>query len=140
MNANNGVPAFPCSKCGTLVEFKAEWQRRDKRCTTCKRAQQNAANAQKGDALKIEAKAAYQRRKEYYTRYWQEQRGTPDHLQKRAARRKVATEIEAGRLSRQPCERCANTPTDAHHHDYSKPLEIRWLCRRCHFAEERVAS
>ena len=24
---------------------------------------------------------------------------------------------------------------DAHHHDYSKPLEVEWLCRACHNAE-----
>ena len=28
------------------------------------------------------------------------------------------------------CKRCLKV--EAHHDDYSKPLNIRWLCRRCH--------
>ena len=32
-----------------------------------------------------------------------------------------------------PCERCGATQfIDGHHDDYSKPNEVRYLCRRCH--------
>jgi ribosomal protein S27AE len=137
MSTNDGGPAFPCSKCGIAVQFIADWQHKDKRCPACKRAQQNAANLAKGDRLRDEAKEAYRRRKQYYQSYWLRARLNPSHIQKRAARRKVATEIEAGRLQRQSCRSCGATKADAHHHDYSKPLDIQWLCRRCHFAEER---
>lgn len=27
-----------------------------------------------------------------------------------------------------PCERCGRRPTEAHHDDYGKPAEVRWLC------------
>lgn len=34
------------------------------------------------------------------------------------------------------CEQCGkpagDNPLDGHHHDYSKPLEVIWLCRSCH--------
>jgi ribosomal protein S27AE len=139
--STDGGPAFVCSKCG-ITFAPRPWQKtsRDRRCLPCKRAQQNATNAAKGERLRDEAKAAYRRRKPYYREYWANAKSDPLHVQKRAARRKVATEIEAGRLKRQPCEVCGNAKTDAHHHDYSKPLAVQWLCRRCHFAQERMAA
>ena len=34
---------------------------------------------------------------------------------------------------RLPCERCgADKNVEAHHEDYSKPLEVNWLCVTCH--------
>ena len=34
--------------------------------------------------------------------------------------------------TRQPCAHCNDPNTERHHPDYSKPLEIVWLCRSCH--------
>lgn len=51
-----------------------------------------------------------------------------------SARRKVQTAIENGTLIKPlHCEMCGNeTPLDGHHEDYSKPLDVIWLCRLCH--------
>lgn len=46
----------------------------------------------------------------------------------------VARALWLGELVRQPCEVCGATRTDGHHDDYSKPLEVRWLCRAHHAA------
>lgn len=51
------------------------------------------------------------------------------------ARWQAGHAIATGRLVRQPCEVCGASRVDAHHPDYSKPLEVRWLCRACHRAE-----
>jgi hypothetical protein len=42
--------------------------------------------------------------------------------------------IRDGILTRaESCEVCESTDRiDGHHDDYTKPLEIRWLCRKCH--------
>jgi ribosomal protein S27AE len=54
------------------------------------------------------------------------------HPEKRAARKKVGNAIRDGRLVKQPCEVCGAKKVQAHHDDYSKPLEVRWLCIPCH--------
>jgi len=34
------------------------------------------------------------------------------------------------------CEKCGEQEKlYAHHHDYSKPLEVQWLCKNCHILE-----
>lgn len=48
------------------------------------------------------------------------------------ARWQVRREIAAGRLCREPCEVCSAPVTHAHHDDYGKPLDVRWLCAECH--------
>lgn len=49
------------------------------------------------------------------------------------ARKAVNHAIEAGRLSSRPCQKCGGTLNlQAHHHDYSKPLDVEWLCSKCH--------
>jgi ribosomal protein S27AE len=56
------------------------------------------------------------------------------------ARLAVSYAIEKGRISREPCERCGSDPAHAHHDDYTKPLDIRWLCSSCHGIEHRVVA
>jgi Homeodomain-like domain len=48
--------------------------------------------------------------------------------EKSIAQSKVAYAIRKGVLRSQPCETCGRFPADAHHEDYAKPLEVRWLC------------
>lgn len=40
--------------------------------------------------------------------------------------------LRKGLLQRQPCKVCAVAGAHAHHTDYSKPLEVEWLCRKHH--------
>ena len=39
--------------------------------------------------------------------------------------------------SSQSCEVCGTKPADAHHDDYSKHLEVRWLCEPHHAEAHR---
>jgi len=43
-----------------------------------------------------------------------------------------------GLLKPRPCETCGFFVTEMHHDDYDKPLEVRWLCRKCHLAFHRA--
>jgi hypothetical protein len=40
-----------------------------------------------------------------------------------------------GNITRLPCVKCGNPESHGHHHDYSKPLDVEWLCRTCHRKE-----
>ena len=56
------------------------------------------------------------------------------------ARNHLYRALRAGHVYRRPCEMCGSTNSVAHHDDYEKPLDVRWLCRRCHEREHpRVA-
>jgi hypothetical protein len=48
------------------------------------------------------------------------------------ARSKVKRAIHNGILVRQCCEFCGDENTQAHHDDYSRPLDVRWLCPQHH--------
>ena len=47
--------------------------------------------------------------------------------------------LKRGLLERRPCEVCGDEPADGHHDDYSRPLDVRWLCRKHHKALHRQA-
>lgn len=51
---------------------------------------------------------------------------------KATARNAVSNGLRDGKLTREPCEVCGDPDTQAHHDDYSKPLEVRWLCFKHH--------
>lgn len=52
--------------------------------------------------------------------------------ERRRAHNQTSVAIRSGRLVRQPCEVCGDEPTHAHHNDYARPLDVRWLCRHHH--------
>ncbi len=57
--------------------------------------------------------------------------------QKRAANYAVNNALRDGKLARQPCECCGNPKAEAHHDDYSKPLDVKWLCHADHMKRHR---
>lgn len=54
------------------------------------------------------------------------------HPEKVLARDAVYIAKKRGRIVAGPCEVCGATNAEAHHDDYSKPLDVRWLCREHH--------
>ena len=51
---------------------------------------------------------------------------------KRKAHMAVSYALEKGTLKKEPCVICGEEKVDAHHENYSKPLEVIWLCRKHH--------
>jgi len=66
------------------------------------------------------------------------------HPERYKAHYLVSNAIRDGRLVRGCCEGCGTAENvHAHHDDYSKPLDVRWLCAKCHHrhhAEKRMAD
>lgn len=48
------------------------------------------------------------------------------------AHESVKRAVARGDLKRKPCKECGSMPVEAHHEDYSKPLDVRWLCPKHH--------
>jgi len=54
--------------------------------------------------------------------------------EKISARGKLRYAVKVGKVKKPIiCEGCKDlAPLEGHHDDYSKPLEVRWVCKKCH--------
>lgn len=59
---------------------------------------------------------------------------SPEQRAKDNARSYAGVYKRRGVLVPKPCEECGEPDSEMHHPDYSKPLEVVWLCRPCHHA------
>ncbi len=132
----------PCSKCGVVKadseyfkSFSSRYTRHCKACLNTRARQRYLANPPGVN----EEKKAWLRTKEgrlARNRYMQKYRhANPD---KGVAHSIVRSAIKAGTLLRRPCEVCGEVRVDAHHEDYSKPLDVTWLCHTHHLARHRL--
>jgi ribosomal protein S27AE len=126
-----------CVRCGRIkprTEFKPDWHRV---CRACYNIQQRAEYKQDSAARE----EAIRKCKEYDKAHREERKirqraydKTRDPLKKRAVRF-AQRKIREGKIIRpNTCPRCGSTSRriEAHHKDYSKPLEVEFLCSRCH--------
>lgn len=101
------------------------------------------------ECTKRDVRANYARRRRQYQEYERKRNQEPvrrrqmieaqrrrrkRHPLRYKARMDASNAIRDGRLIRGPCECCGSKRAQAHHDDYSKPLEVRWLCFKCHRA------
>lgn len=128
----------PCFKCGVtkpITDFYAHPQMGDGRLNKCK------------ECTKRDVSENYRANFEHYQNYERERFKLPERKrdvskyrraraertpEKVRARYMVGSAIRRGSLVRQPCEHCGEPKSQAHHEDYSKPLDVRWLCFVCH--------
>ncbi len=148
---------FRCFDCKEVMPAESFYVRGGKRkgpCKECHKVRTKDWAAKNPDKRRANWRSSAENRRElhnkecreYYRRnrearmasiqaYW------AANPEKRAARHAVAYALKTGRLKRNPCEKCGSTKgLHAHHHDYSKPLDITWLCPTCHGKEHRVAA
>lgn len=57
--------------------------------------------------------------------------------EKYKARNAVSNALRSGKLIKQPCHVCGSKiGVQAHHVDYSRPLDVLWECFKCHREKE----
>lgn len=131
-----------CFKCGVAKdpeEFYRHPEMADGRLGKCR------------ECTKLDVRTNYAAKRAQYSTYDQERRQRSKrkldqienlrrhrlrHPERAAARTAVSNAIRDGRLIRQPCEVCGSVKAQAHHDDYTKPLDVRWLCFKDHREKE----
>ena len=80
-----------------------------------------------------------------YMKGWRDSRGgswsclTKEQRRKATARRYVYTQLQRGKIKREPCAKCGNPQTEFHHLDYNdRTMNVMHLCRPCHEEAERI--
>jgi hypothetical protein len=110
-------------------------------CGSCPKCKVRIKSKVRYDAMTIEERRAWVARRDANrvraddrARH-QSRKNDPDYAQRRAARHAVNRAVARGELERGECElaglECSG-PIEGHHDDYSRPLEVRWLCKRHH--------
>ena len=144
-----------CKTCGTVKDldhFYAHKKMADghlNHCIECvkareiKRRNDNIEKIRAYDRARANDPKRVQARKEYA----QSQSGKQAHKRamekykekfpiKRAAHMIFGNAVKNGKIIRaDSCSECkSKVKIEGHHDDYSKPLEVRWLCEKCHKA------
>lgn len=123
-----------CTKCNALKPLSAFYK--DKRMTSgltcwCKPCVsdhlQLARKLKREKFTEIESsekrKAHHHRKNENYRK---------NFPYKVSCHQKIFHAIRKGLLIKLPCVKCGNQKSSAHHNDYTKPLDVIWLCHTCH--------
>tara|TARA_R110000868_G_scaffold310489_1_gene571662 strand:+ start:453 stop:914 length:462 start_codon:yes stop_codon:yes gene_type:complete len=134
----NMIRSKNCFKCNTvkpLEDFYKHPQMLDGHVNKCKECNKNDVTANRNK--NIERVRAYDKARSKkperikaateINRAWR-----AEDLRRQVAHSQVSRAIRNGGLVRQPCCRCGEVKSLAHHEDYDKPLEIVWLCQPCH--------
>ncbi len=147
-----------CFKCGIekpLTEFYKHSAMKDGHLGKCKQCTKDDSNKHRADNL--ESCQAYDRKRanlphrvalrKEVTKTWVEDGRQADsqrryrerYPEKYHARTILGNAVRDGLIIKpNRCVECgAKTKLEGHHDDYSKPLDVRWLCNSCHVDTRR---
>ena len=122
---------FKCKKEKDLSEFYKHNQMKDGHLNKCKECNKidaiNTRNARIEHYREYDRKRGNRQDNQYMAEYREK------YPNKYKAHTMVNNAIKSGKLFHEPCEVC-NTVDNvhAHHDDYLRPLNIRWLCAAHH--------
>jgi hypothetical protein len=132
-----------CPKCKVtqpITEFSKDKQTKSgisSHCKPCKR--RYSLRYRYANLEKVQAQ-----HREYHRNNWAKnqenlKRTKAKHPEREMARVLLHRALRKGWLTKQPCEKCGDPKGQAHHEDYSKPLEVHWMCHKCHGKEHRTS-
>jgi len=143
---------FKCNETKPLEEFYRHKMMADghlNKCKDCakrdvsKHREENLEKVREHDRLR----GSLPHRVELRKKYWEDRdnrdkfnsaksRWNKTHQHKRNAHLLVQKAVRSGKLIKPVlCETCScSGKLEAHHDDYDKPLDVRWLCVPCHTA------
>lgn len=129
-----------CRECGASHETARFYVSNKNRCAECVKSRVHAyrlANLQKVrdyDNLRAFQEKRVMARRAYAEANRGAQRNKPVIEWKRRANHKMGNAVRDKKLVKPTlCEACGRVERlDGHHYDYTKPLEVVWLCKTCH--------
>ena len=124
-----------CKEERELNEFSKNKSKKDGHNNMCRICQKEYYLLNR-EQRKEKMKQYVQRNKEKIREYKNQYRKQSYHRnpEKHKARHKLNNAVRRGKIHKPLyCSSCdSDKHLEAHHTDYSKPLEVLWLCRTCH--------
>ncbi|MBW8268314.1 hypothetical protein [Caldovatus aquaticus] len=146
-----------CKLCGATPETAPFYTSVTSRCAACHKQAMQRRRAENLDGHRERDRMRYPREREKRLAAYAAYRQTPKgraaaqrakvryeerHPEKRAAHIALGNALRDGRVMRpKACEQCgASGRLHGHHDDYTRPLDVRWLCVACHEGEHHSES
>lgn len=116
-----------CNACGFVKVDDLFYSSNQSKCKECVKKNVRANRVERIDYYR-----AYDRARGSRQTIEQIKKYRTQNEVKYLAHNKVNNAVRDGRLIKQPCEACGDKNVHGHHDDYTKPLEVRWLCPAHH--------
>lgn len=122
-----------CFKCGEVKPLSAFYKHKQmkdghvNKCKDCNKKDVARHRIENIDKIREYDRERGNRQDSSYLAEWRER-----YPKKYRAHTMVNNQKRKGNLHEQPCEICGCNNVVAHHDDYDKPLNVRWLCQAHH--------
>lgn len=116
-----------CKECGVDKTPDSYYVSNRSRCKDCVKASVRQRRKTNPKVQEYDRKRGNRQSSEYLKKYREK------YPKKYSAHNMVNNYIRDGKLVKVDTCECGSTfAVEAHHDDYNKPLEVRWLCAVCH--------
>jgi len=125
----SNVPSCLCGLCSVCKHRECQRRYKRKNPEKISAMKRRAKKTPRGrEITKYQCRRNYSRHIERHRDYNRSRQRSP----KTIARARLNSAVRSGKVVRLPCMVCGFPKAQAHHEDYSKPLDVIWLCGPCH--------